>query len=137
MKNDRFTNPLIHYGILAVIYGIGLATILFHTVGHAAADKAPSPCANLGQTHVLQITTKGFNPKQLEMKRCDQVQFVAADGHNHELAFGTHNHHLGYPGYTEHLLKSGTGETITLSKTGSYLIHDHLNDTLKALVTIK
>ncbi len=135
MKPTRFANPILHYGFLSIIVGLGAATLWLHTAGHAAHETA-SACPTTGQTHTIQVVSGGFVPSRLNARLCDQVTFVATDGQPHILAFGAHEHHLSYPGLPERLLKSGGSETLTLTLAGTYPIHDHLDDSKQGLIII-
>lgn len=142
--NDRLASPVLHYGMLGVIYGLGAATLLIHTVGHAlgigdpVASAAPA-CQRLGSSYVVTVAATVTAPVQLAVGRCDRLQLHIASGH-HLLAFGDpadRNKTTPYPGYKSAVAGAGQTVTVVLAKTGHYQLHDHLNPDLVLDLTVR
>lgn len=134
--NDRLKNPVLHYGLLLMIYGTGAATLLYHTMGHAAVG-SNQPCGRPAHSLDVSLTDSGFNPQNLEIARCDQLVFHNDSDQTYVLAVGEHEHHLPYPGFDESDLKPRAVQKIQMSVAGHYLIHDHDDEKLQANIHIK
>lgn len=149
--NYRLSNPLLHYGLLALIYGVGLLTLFSHTLFHpghhhehnehisnsslaAVASTCPAKPAH---SYEIAITTKGFEPNQINARRCDELIITNHKSFSAEPAFGAHTHHEAYPGFEETALSPHQNEAIRLYQAGQYNLHDHDNEGLRATVNVK
>lgn len=148
-QHYRLTNPFLHYGILVLIVGSGFLTLfshaLFHT-GHnheqtssyAAQSAATEVCS--GQpvhTYRLTFNSRTITPAHITAKRCDELTIINNNDDVVVAALGPHEHHIHYPGFTETPLSHGQTYSFRLSETGSFPLHDHDNDSLRASLIVK
>lgn len=105
-------------------------------------ETAPSEGATGPQEYTIEITSSGFSPKTLDIKKGDTVTFINKGSSNSWPASVIHPTHLAYPGSdinkcgTEEEVnifdacrELGNGETysFTFNEIGSWSYHNHLN----------
>lgn len=89
-------------------------------------------CTSLGQNHTVVFAEAQVQPSQINAKRCDTMTIQSTSMKNRLIAFGVHNQHKAYNGITEQQLRANDSFTVTLTTTGSFLFHDHQQETLGA-----
>jgi len=144
--NYRLSKPALHYGLLLFIFGVGLLTILSHTVlhtGHTPSHNQPATASVIscsGQAahnYTLSFTNKGIVPDQVTAHRCDELKLVNNSDDAIIAALGPHEHHIHYPGFEEKLLAHDQSYSFRLSEAGTFPLHDHDNDSLRATLIVK
>lgn len=146
----RLNNSAAHYGLLAIIYGVALLTLMTHTVLHAThqhqhtisatpAALATEACPDKpAHTYTFSITSKGFEPAQITAQRCDELIFANHGSVAVSPAFGPHEHHFDYPGLNdEQALPPHETKTLRLSVAGTFPVHDHDNEGLRANLIVQ
>jgi hypothetical protein len=93
-------------------------------------------CDNAGKSHTVVIENSQFNPQQVIAKRCDELVVLNKEDELHQIALGEHSKHLYYPGFLEKVLKESEENRVILKIDGKYLIHDHLNESIRGYITI-
>lgn len=141
--NYRLTNPVLHYGILSLIFGAALLTLLSHTlfhIGHshdynlvlsraqAVASTKRTNCSTPGKLYKVVIKNDHASPMTTDAKLCDRLMFTNRDNIVREIAFGPHEEHVPYDGVAAKILGGNQSFTITLDETGMYHFHDHFHD---------
>ncbi len=129
----------IRIGLFVLWIGIILWVFIPHLIHHTPKlvdKKLISDCQKLGNTYKIKITSRGFDPQEIQAKRCDVVEIINLDSSFHEPAFGPHPIHLVYPGYTEKLLAPKETNKFILKAYGQYEMHDHLNEDLNTYLNI-
>lgn len=146
---QRATNPFVHYGILALIYGIGMLTLLSHTVFHAAhmhsmqsfsltSATAATDCQGQpGHSYTLNFTSHGIVPSSVIAHRCDELTLTNSTQQVVIAAIGPHERHIHYAGFTETPLSPGGHYSFRLAQVGTFPLHDHEDDSLRATLLIK
>lgn len=89
-----------------------------------------------GKKHIATIKNDLVNPKNIAGKLCDTLTITNLDPQTREIAFGKHERHIAYDGVIEEPVESGKSLTVTLNKTGSYLFHDHDDETVGGTFTV-
>ncbi len=127
---------------------MALLTLLSHTLFHADHNHdysserlAPAvvapPCpAEPAHTYNLDITARGIQPHQVTAQRCDKLVITNKTNAIAIPALGQHEHHIEYPGFTEKALKNGQSTAFVLSESGTFPVHDHLDDELRATIVV-
>jgi hypothetical protein len=147
-QSYRYTNPLVHYGILAFIVAVGILTLASHTVLHAfsgsehthsvAHEHKEDHCHEPPtQSHTITFTKSGVSPEQLIIDRCDMV--VVKNELSMEMipAIGPHPAHIHYAGFEENILKPGDTYSFRATTAGSFSLHNHENDTQAMWLTVR
>lgn len=140
-------NPIIHYSVLFFFGAIIIAAFASHTLFHVFFANAANhthgtaiiqPCPTT-PPHVVRvdIAKNKFVPSTIVARRCDQLIITNLDNVAREPALGPHEHHIAYPGLTEKTLNEGQSNSFILYQTGSFLVHDHDDDTVVATLVIK
>lgn len=148
--HTRLTNPILHYGILFLIYGVGALTLFSHTLAHAAlqhshqesesnsSQAVVEPCpSGSGTSYKLTFTTHGTSPSHIEAHRCDTLTISNSSSETVIPAFGPHEHHQHYAGFEERDITIGQSYTFRLVQAGNFVLHDHDNEGLRADLTVK
>lgn len=143
--NYRTTKPLLHYGILILMYAVAIVTLVSHTVLHAQAPHGHNegqaakidPCKGEFMRHELVFADSGVAPQELSVKRCDTIVVRNSSARQVELAIGSHPKHVRYPGFKETSIMQGGAATFRATQTGMYTVHDHDNPILKAELTVE
>ena len=148
-ENYRLTNPLLHYSLLFFMFAVGAATLfshaLFHNQPHTYHDSIVSNAlvttaeCNGSPAHSYTLTFEGklLLPASISAERCDQLTVSNHDHSEHAIAFGPHEHHTPYPGFQEKDLAHGESTTFRLAKTGTFLVHDHDDDTIVGSLIVR
>ncbi len=104
------------------------------------------------QGNTIEITDKGFSPKELKIKQGDKVTWMNKDSLGHWPASAMHPTHEKYPGSS--IKKCGTSEessifdacknveagsswSFTFNEKGTWAYHDHSNPTLFGKVVVE
>lgn len=134
----RHKNPLVHYGILAFIYGTAVFTLISHTALHSVthADGAKS-CETAGKELVLTINDTAVSSRDVSAQRCDTLVLTNTGTRTHLMAIGEHSHHASYPNFHEQSLRAGDTLRLQLTETGEHKLHDHLDDDLHVNLSIR
>lgn len=94
-------------------------------------------CKGVNSTnHQATIKNDAVSPKNTNGKLCDTLTITNLDPQTREIAFGKHEEHIAYDGVIEEPVESGKSLTVTLNKTGSYLFHDHDDETVGGTFTV-
>jgi hypothetical protein len=140
-----FRNPMLLISLVFAIFGIGLFGVISHTVfktkqqdtAAQSAAVAKTCSADTNHRHTLTIHSNGITPDSLQAQRCDTVTVVNTTNEKVIPALGPHDHHIAYPGYKEHVLSPGQSYTFRLSQVGTFPLHDHDDEALRATITVK
>lgn len=150
--NYRINNPVIHYGILFLIYGVGLLTLFSHTLFHAghdhnfaaytpssqsASNVSTASCKTTGKQYTVVFSHNHASPEDINARLCDKLTFINRDNTVREIAFGPHEQHEPYDGIDAKLLRYNQSFTITLNAQGMYHYHDHFHDVLFGHFSVK
>lgn len=102
-----------------------------------AGDKSETnSCRHKGKELVALIQGNKITPDNIQAKKCDTLTIVNKDAPTRLMAFGEHDHHIIYGGISEYRLSTEQKFTVTLDKTGTYLIHDHFDESVAAHFTV-
>lgn len=143
LEQTKLKNPFLHYGLLLFIYGLGALTLLTHTVFHnhsyaAAKNSVEAEHCNVkGETHIIIMTAKTFEPAKVSVKRCDTVVFVNRSKNLYKPALGKHEEHILYTGFSEKVLGPGEKNSFVAHTKGTLEFHEHLQDALEGELIIE
>jgi plastocyanin len=84
---------------------------------------------NVGaKTYEVQMTSAGFSPNTLTVKKGDTVKFINNDTANHWPASAPHPTHTDYPAFDpKKAIAPSDSWSFTFDKVGNWKYHDHLN----------
>jgi hypothetical protein len=128
--------------------GTALGCLLAIAIVVVGANKASGSLADSGkvstmctdgqhQKYELSIKDNGFSPAYVEARRCDTLIIKNLDDRARLIAFGKHEQHIPYDGISERYLLKNEEFSVTLDKTGTFLIHDHNQDEVKATFVVR
>lgn len=129
MKKARTTVVIVSL----VIIGAGILLAAQHIAGDFLRSKAQAnqiDCRQQGTHHTVALRNDMAEPLHTKAKRCDRLTITNYDDKVRGVAFGIHDKHVAYDGVTQRNLAKGQSLTITLNQTGSYLFHDHNQETV-------
>ena len=86
---------------------------------------------------IVKITSSGFNPKEVTLRKGGSVSWVNEDVEEHTVDSAVHPTHQVYPKLNLGVIKPGDKKSLTFPDKGSYKYHDHLNPTLFGSVTVE
>lgn len=134
-------NPIVHYTLLFMIFGMGAVTLLsmtvVHTFGPHRASRSAATCERVLTTHTIKLENKKFDTSSLTADRCDKLVIINNDKKIYQLAVGSHDNHTPYPGFKEKPLKPTEESLVVLAEAGEFTIHDHLHEASKVNLTIR
>lgn len=91
-----------------------------------------------GSEYTVEMTEKGFAPKDIIVKRFDTVTFVNKGVQPHWPASDNHPEHLVCPGFDAlRALQGGEKYSIVFEEAKTCPFHDHLNPAFKGVITVK
>lgn len=99
--------------------------------------KDTGACNGNKDNHVVVIRDDEVRPVLTEANRCDTLTLINEDDKDREITFGTHPQHESYGGLDTIELDGNRPEIITLNETGSFIFHDHLDETVFGRFTVK
>lgn len=90
------------------------------------------------KTHKVEMTSAGFSPKELKIKKGDAVEFVNKDSRQRWPASGVHPAHQMCPGF-DALKQMSPGETysFTFNETKTCPMHDHMMPNLFGKIIVE
>ncbi len=93
-------------------------------------------CQVHGVAHQAIIKSGDVTPEHTSAKLCDTLTITNKDTTIRIIAFGKHDHHQAYDNITEKVLGKDQSLTITLNRSGSYIFHDHDQETVAGSFTV-
>lgn len=124
-------------GSLALLLSGAATTALIVILGvnagarHLLDDKvSATACSHVGVNHRIEIHKDLVTPSSVGASLCDRLTIVNLDIKSREIAFGQHDNHFTYDGISQRILRQNQSLTVTLNKSGSYIFHDHFQDTV-------
>lgn len=136
IQKDKQTQGRLWSVYMTVLMIAALASLAVEGFGYALS-RTDGQCSYRGQQVIVQATSSGFRPTAIQARMCDTLVFQNKTNGFIEIALGNHDHHLKYPGLTEGIIRPGEEKTLVVSKRGTYLIHDHLNDSHQTHLTVE
>jgi plastocyanin len=119
---------------------IAAAAIGAFSIANSLSDsgKVSTKCQE-GQHHHYDLVIKNdkFSPNSISATRCDTLTIKNLDNRGRLIAFGKHEAHTAYDGISERYLTKDESFSLTLDKTGSYIMHDHEEEEVKASFTVR
>jgi plastocyanin len=105
----------------------------FQPSSETAIDGATQP-----EVVEVKISSTGFMPATITIRKNDYVQFTNTDTAKHWPASDPHPTHTGLPGFdADKGLANGENYRYQFTKVGTFGYHDHLNPALKGTVIVK
>lgn len=90
-------------------------------------------CGNQNPTpYESTIENNTILPVVIHAHLCDKITVLNKDNVVRRIAFGKHEQHIIYDGIEETLLAKGKSFTFVLNQTGTFLYHDHEDESVKA-----
>lgn len=107
------------------------------TIEQETSTQQSSPSGEVSENEVL-ITSSGFSPKDLTIKKEDSVTWVNSDTATHQVNSAIHPTHQLYPPLnTIGLLQQGEKKSLSFPDPGTYKYHDHLNPSFFGSITVE
>ena len=94
-------------------------------------------CAPRQAEKIFTIKDNVISPSNIVANRCETLTVINLDDTERMIAFGVHDHHTPYNGFEEKVLQKDQKFTVTLVQTGSFKVHDHHDDDVKATFEVK
>lgn len=133
-KHNSFLGAAL-LGISAIVIGFAATSILLPKHAAGSAKSCPDIC--------VLLTADGMNPNTLAVKKGQFVQFVTADGQEHEIGIGEgegdashHHEHEHLSDYTSGDFGPGEAWRVQFKEVGTYPLHDHHHPNLNILVVV-
>lgn len=129
----RTLSAAILFALLVVVICIG---VVFAATHYLSSTDPSNPCPTTGVVHRVIAKNGAFVPQHTDAKFCDVLTITNLDQQQRLVAFGPHENHVAYDGVSERLLAQGQSLTLTLIQSGSFLFHDHLDDSVVGSFTV-
>ncbi len=101
------------------------------------APPLETPAPEAPTTATINMTSAGFQPANITVKKGTTVTFVNKDTQPHWPASGPHPTHTALPGFDAlKAIPSGGSYSYTFTKVGVWSYHDHLNSSLFGKITV-
>jgi len=85
----------------------------------------------------MDYTNSGFQPTSITLKSGGTITFKNSSGSTIQVDSNPHPEHTDNPDLNAGLIGPGQSKTLTLTRTGAWRIHDHLNASHQATVTVE
>lgn len=97
----------------------------------------PTPTANQN-TSMIHITSTGFSPNTLTIKKGTTVTFINDDTNPHWPASNPHPVHTDYSGFdSKKSIDAGGSWSFTFNNAGTWQFHDHLRASIHGAITVQ
>lgn len=93
-------------------------------------------CTKAVAHHTATIQNNKIVPSRTYAKKCDTLTIANNDTITRLMAFGEHEHHIVYDGVNEKRLGPHESFKIELNQTGTYIFHDHYDESVSADFTV-
>lgn len=104
----------------------------------ATSDASVSPSATPDSgTTMITFNGTSFVPAETTVKAGSQIRFTNRSEDAVEVDSDPHPAHTSDADLNLGRIPTGESKTITVTKTGSFGIHDHLNSSITAKITVK
>lgn len=117
-----------------LVFGLSLFVSNLYLKNHK--DKIAHSCLDIGVTHIFTIKNNILEPKNITGRLCDRLTVFNKDNVIRLMAFGKHDHHEVYDGIVSEAIAKNQYLTVILNKSGTYLIHDHIHDSVNGSFTV-
>ena len=139
--------------IIAILLVLGILAYSINQNSYSSNQESSTSSEVSGTgSNVIEITSSGFSPKSLMIKKGESVTFVNRDSKPHWPASAFHPTHTAYPG--SGIEKCGTSEQSTIfdacrglekgerftfqfNEAGKWNYHDHLNPNSFGSITVE
>jgi hypothetical protein len=129
--------PKLSIIVLFILIAIALCVGVILTANTYLSSTDPkNPCPTHGATYNVIAKNGAFTPQHTEARFCDELTITNLDQQQRLIAFGPHENHVAYDGVSERLLAQRQSLTLTLVQSGSFLFHDHLDDSVIGSFTV-
>lgn len=134
---------LITSGFILAAAGVGYG-INRAATSYLASESKPTPtkaatpvsCSGEHATHTVIIHNEAMDPSHTYAPLCDKLTIINTDAKTRVMAFGVHDKHVAYDGVTETILAPNESVTVTLNQAGTFLFHDHDDETVAGEFTV-
>jgi plastocyanin len=97
----------------------------------------PNPTPPVSTTSTISITSSGFSPATISVKKGSTVTFTNNDTRNRWPASAPHPTHTDYPEFdAKKAIVPGASWTFTFDKVGTWKFHDHIYPSQFGSVTV-
>lgn len=96
-----------------------------------------SPSAVEGKAQIVNLTSTGFSPATLTIKKGTTVKWVNNSGEEGNVSSDPHPIHTTYPPLNLGSFADGDSVSLTFDKAGTYRYHDHLSPQLTGTVIVE
>lgn len=111
---------------LAVVIGLGAYVLFQRSTKQASSQDCKNLIAKL-PTAEIKISSAGFEPATINIKRCQQVNWTNTDGKPHEVAADPYPTSSTYPEFAGPALTQNDSFSFVFEKSGDFTYHDQLN----------
>jgi hypothetical protein len=127
--------------VALIVGGVAVFGGMFFFVGPLLSDSGSSDaavvCSHTGTVHTATIKDEKITPRDIQANTCDVLTIINEDSKSRLMAFGKHDDHISYNGVGERRLAQGQKLSVTLTEKGTYLFHDHFDESVTADFTVK
>lgn len=102
-----------------------------------ATDEAEISSEEVDEALLVEITSKGFDPKEIKIKAGQTVTWMNTDTAVHTVNSAIHPTHQVYPRLNLDNIQPGAKKSLSFPDTGTYKYHDHLNPSLTGSITVE
>jgi hypothetical protein len=129
---------LLLIGVVCIIGGaVAITATAASTYLSKNTEGSSGSCQGVSsQNHTLTITNDTASTNHIAAKYCDTLTVINRDDRLRSMAFGVHDQHRAYAGVTEKILAQDQSFTVTLDEIGSFLIHDHQQESVGSSFTV-
>lgn len=103
----------------------------------ASPSTLASPSAMEQKEQTVALTSTGFNPQSITVKKGTTVKWVNKSGEEGNVSSDPHPIHTNYSPLNLGSFADGDSVSLTFDKAGTYGYHDHLNPQLKGTVIVE
>ncbi len=126
----------VFYGALIFIILLVIATIAVFTLTKRE-NITPAETLKTQYTATVSITSAGFEPASLTIKKGTEITWTNDDTSPHQLQANPHPTGKSLPGLTSEILNNKQTYRYTVNKAGSFGYHDHLNPAINGNLNVK
>ncbi|MBI4036579.1 cupredoxin domain-containing protein [Candidatus Daviesbacteria bacterium] len=105
----------------------------------SSPSPSPSPATTSATAaqNVVTISSTGFNPSSITIKKGESVNWMNSDSSAHAVNSAVHPTHLIYPPLNLGTIQPGNQKLLIFPVAGTYKYHDHLNPSSTGVVVVQ
>lgn len=117
--------------------GIVVLSVIVVLIVPKPPKKIEKPTVKKEAVHTISLTAKGFEPKEITIKKDEFIVWVNNSGKTATVNSADHPTHQRFPALNLGVFETGQSVQIKFYNSGEYFYHNHFSPTQTGKITVK